>query len=324
MVPAAARRLGERDALQSQRRRRTPRRTPKNAARMTELTSDGRRATASAAGVREKRARQRAPKNATMRAFVVGSALEIDQPSERYIATESFLANAIKDMGSRFGFTNLSSIMEEPTRSSGKNVRFMSPKVTSKPQNGIYVMENVRSTSSSNLFVSQSVRYGLANGGFSSQTLLTGSGLTNPNFEAWYEKDVIGLVAQLLRQKCGIQVYKRQIQLNCKGSQSIFKHLKKLKDLADNLATVGAPMSIDELISNTLLGLDSNLMNNVMRLNSLILQENSPTVDSIKVKSGNGSPSNSRSGGSLLNSLQSDSGNRGSNNRGRGGPFQSS
>ncbi|KAK9165803.1 hypothetical protein Scep_000994 [Stephania cephalantha] len=118
---------------------------------------------------------------------------------------------------------------------------------------------------------------------------LAESGLPNPEYETWYEKDQVCLgwlissldksvascamgvssaydVWHVIEEYCGSHYramshyYKRQIQSCKKGSLPIFECLLKMKDLADNLAMDGSQMSSDELISNVLLGLESEYL----------------------------------------------------------------
>ncbi|KAK9153265.1 hypothetical protein Sjap_000745 [Stephania japonica] len=53
-----------------------------------------------------------------------------------------------------------------------------------------------------------------------------------------------------------VQVLKKQMHTTRKGSLKMIEYLSKMKDLADCMSLAGAPLSKDDLISNTLLGLD--------------------------------------------------------------------
>ncbi|KAK9096480.1 hypothetical protein Sjap_021977 [Stephania japonica] len=99
---------------------------------------------------------------------------------------------------------------------------------------------------------------------------------SNPEYEEWYARDqfclgwlisaiskevasaVVGAknareAWRNIEDHCGsysraqIQVYKRQIQSNKKGSRSISEYVLHMKELADNLAIAGAPMNKTQL-----------------------------------------------------------------------------
>ncbi|KAK9144324.1 hypothetical protein Sjap_004227 [Stephania japonica] len=143
----------------------------------------------------------------------------------------------------------------------------------------------------------------------------------------------------------------KQIANTKKGTMKMQEYLLKMKGIADSLAVAGSPVSVDDLISNCLLGLDveylaitsilqrqtdlswhefkSDLLNfectldqyNVGHgLNSLSLHESSPTVHAAEVKQ-----ETNRSGGQSSNvNFQISSNNNGgpgnrNGNRGRGG-----
>ncbi|KAK9110858.1 hypothetical protein Sjap_018918 [Stephania japonica] len=111
----------------------------------------------------------------------------------------------------------------------------------------------------------------------------------NPAYEDWYGKDqfclgwlisamsnevahaVVGAESaqeawKRIEEYCGshnraqVQVYRRKIQNTKKGSMTMSEYLLKMKEMADFLATAGSPVSDDDLVSNTLTGLDGEYL----------------------------------------------------------------
>ncbi|KAK9101156.1 hypothetical protein Scep_024586 [Stephania cephalantha] len=72
---------------------------------------------------------------------------------------------------------------------------------------------------------------------------------------------------QTIEEFCGscnrsqIQLYKIEIQTTTKGSMQMNEYLAKMKELVDNLATAGSPISVEDLITSTLVGLDTEYSN---------------------------------------------------------------
>ncbi|KAK9155098.1 hypothetical protein Sjap_002578 [Stephania japonica] len=151
-----------------------------------------------------------------------------------------------------------------------------------------------------------------------------------------------------------IQVLKKQIQGTKKGSMRMNAYLLKMKSLADSLAIAGAPVGLEDLISNCLCGLDaeylpmiavlqrcsdltwqefqSSLMSfettldqlNVSQgINSLNLQDSTPTANAAETKNNGGRMGGNNAGGASQAQSSSNGQSRGFNNgvssRGRGG-----
>ncbi|KAK4253452.1 hypothetical protein QN277_010122 [Acacia crassicarpa] len=108
----------------------------------------------------------------------------------------------------------------------------------------------------------------------------------NPDFEDWIATDqiilswllstmTVGIASQILHctsscelwkavtdlmsahSRSRVTMYKYDLQRTRKGSSSVEEYLTKMKNLADNLAMAGSPISEADLVTQTLAGLDA-------------------------------------------------------------------